>query len=209
MLIMIRRNYPFLLLLLLIFISFGISQSSFAMMKNPCGNNMPTGHNAAMAGKKSTLMNKLINRSTLMKIHRLIPFEQPYIHAILIMPFFYKTYPGAHLIFMNSKILKLNSNQIKQEAMIVKKVLRESVPLLNTLNKSRKMFYMEVLKNNPSKSKLIKYEKIFENTEKILGEKIISAHIDAIRILTAQQKNRLRKMLINWPVVNVSYPVYP
>ena len=170
---------------------------------------MPTGHNAAMAGKKSTLMNKLINRSTLMKIHRLIPFEQPYIHAILIMPFFYKTYPGAHLIFMNSKILKLNSNQIKQEAMIVKKVLRESVPLLNTLNKSRKMFYMEVLKNNPSKSKLIKYEKIFENTEKILGEKIISAHIDAIRILTAQQKNRLRKMLINWPVVNVSYPVYP
>ena len=49
---MIRRNYPFLLLLLLIFISFGISQSSFAMMKNPCGNNMPTGHNAAMAGKK-------------------------------------------------------------------------------------------------------------------------------------------------------------
>ena len=206
---MIRRNYPFLLLLLLIFISFGISQSSFAMMKNPCGNNMPTGHNAAMAGKKSTLMNKLINRSTLMKIHRLIPFEQPYIHAILIMPFFYKTYPGAHLIFMNSKILKLNSNQIKQEAMIVKKVLRESVPLLNTLNKSRKMFYMEVLKNNPSKSKLIKYEKIFENTEKILGEKIISAHIDAIRILTAQQKNRLRKMLINWPVVNVSYPTYP
>jgi hypothetical protein len=206
---MIRRNYPFLLLLLLIFISFGISQSSFAMMKNPCGNNMPTGHNAAMAGKKSTLMNKLINRSTLMKIHRLIPFEQPYIHAILIMPFFYKTYPGAHLIFMNSKILKLNSNQIKQEAMIVKKVLKESVPLLNTLNKSRKMFYMEVLKNNPSKSKLIKYEKIFENTEKILGEKIISAHIDAIRILTAQQKNRLRKMLINWPVVNVSYPVYP
>lgn len=206
---MIKKNYPFLLLLLLISISFGISQSSFAMMKNPCGNNMPTGHNAAMAGKKSTLMNKLINRSTLMKIHRLIPFEQPYIHAILIMPFFYKTYPGAHLIFMNSKILKLNSNQIKQEAMIVKKVLRESVPLLNTLNKSRKMFYMEVLKNNPSKSKLIKYEKIFENTEKILGEKIISAHIDAIRILTAQQKNRLRKMLINWPVVNVSYPVYP
>lgn len=206
---MIKKNYPFLLLLLLIFISFGITQSSFAMMKNPCGNNMPTGHNAAMAGKKSTLMNKLINRSTLMKIHRLIPFEQPYIHAILIMPFFYKTYPGAHLMFMNSKILKLNSNQIKQEAMIVKKVLRESVPLLNTLNKSRKMFYMEVLKNNPSKSKLIKYEKIFENTEKILGEKIISAHIDAIRILTAQQKNRLRKMLINWPVVNVSYPVYP
>ena len=206
---MIKKNYPFLLLLLLISISFGISQSSFAMMKNPCGNNMPTGHNAAMAGKKSTLMNKLINRSTLMKIHRLIPFEQPYIHAILIMPFFYKTYPGAHLIFMNSKILKLNSNQIKQEAMIVKKVLKESVPLLNTLNKSRKMFYMEVLKNNPSKSKLIKYEKIFENTEKILGEKIISAHIDAIRILTAQQKNRLRKMLINWPVVNVSYPVYP
>ena len=206
---MIKKNYPFLLLLLLIFISFGITQSSFAMMKNPCGNNMPTGHNAAMAGKKSTLMNKLINRSTLMKIHRLIPFWQPYIHAILIMPFFYKTYPGAHLIFMNSKILKLNSNQIKQEAMIVKKVLKESVPLLNTLNKSRKMFYMEVLKNNPSKSKLIKYEKIFENTEKILGEKIISAHIDAIRILTAQQKNRLRKMLINWPVVNVSYPVYP
>ena len=112
-------------------------------------------------------------------------------------------------MFMNSKILKLNSNQIKQEAMIVKKVLRESVPLINTLNKSRKMFYMEVLKNNPSKSKLIKYEKIFENTEKIVGEKIISAHIEAMRILTAQQKNRLRKMLINWPVVNVSYPTYP
>lgn len=206
---MIKKIMPFVLVLLLMFFSFGIPKSNAAMMKNPCGVNTRNAHNAGMAGKRSALMNTLINRTTLMKIHRLIPFMQPYIHAIMIMPFFYKVYPGAHLIFMNSNILKLTPYQLKQEAMIVKKVLRENISLLNILNRSRKMFYMEVNKNNPSASKLISYEKTFENTEKILGENIIRAHIKATRLLTASQRNILRKLLINWPVVNVSYPVYP
>ena len=180
---MIKKIMPFVLGFLLVFFSFGIPKSN-AMNTN----NMP------------------ISKTVMMKLKRWLPAMMSYGHKPVFMSFFYKVYPSASLIFTNRKILKLTPFQIKQEAMLVKEMENKTIPQFKILNRTKKEFYMEVNKNNPNPAKLMKYERTAGNAEIALSEAMISVHLKAIRVLTPSQKTLLRKLIINWPIVNVTYP---
>ena len=167
---------PFVLGLLLMFFSFGIPKSN-AMNTN----NMP------------------MSKSVMMKMKRWMPDMMHFAPKLTFMPFFYKVYPGAHLIFNARKMLKLTPSQIKQEAMLVKEMENKAIPQFKILNRTKKEFYMEVGKNNPNPVTLMQYEKTAENAEMALSEAMISVHVKATRVLTPSQKMLLRKMMINWP----------
>ncbi len=197
---MIKKIVLGWLLVLLIALSIGVPKSNAMMMKNPCGVNA---NNGKMMGKAKNMM---ISKSVMMKMKKWMPAMMSYAPQLGIMPFFFNVFPGAHLIFNNRKILRLTPLQVKQEAMLVKKMEDEAIPQFKILNKTKKAFYMEVNKNNPSTSKLISYDKAYGNAEISLAKAMISAHMKATSLLTPSQKSLLRKMLINWPVVNVVYP---
>ena len=169
---------PFVLGLLLMFFSFGIPKSNAMNM-----NNMP------------------ISKMVIMKMKRWMPDMMSVAPKLMFMPFFYKVYPAAHLIFNHRKILKLTPFQIKQEAMLVKEMENKAIPQLKILNRAKKEFYMEVNKNNPNPAKLMKYERTAGNAEITLSEAMISVHLKATRVLTPSQKTLLRKLMINWPLM--------
>ena len=191
---MIKKIMPGWLLVLLIALSIGVPKSNAMNMSNACGK------------KKMNMSNMPISKSVMMKMKKWMPDMMSFAPKLAFMPFFYKVYPGAHLIFNSRKILKLTPFQIRQEAMLVKEMENKAIPQFKILNGAKKEFYMEVNKNNPNPAKLMKYERTAGNAEIALSESMISVHLKATRILTPSQKILLRKIMINWPIVNVTYP---